>query len=154
MQGFKHIETDCQLSKDGIPVVIHNELLEKTTNGTGVCVHCLLACTHIPAHAGVMDTPGPWLVEVLYVALVAYSCYDVVQIYSNAGTPPCGVTLKSNFHAGKVCSHTADELRQLDAGSWFASEYAGQRIPLLSEVLELLADAHLHLVRTLDRTSM
>ena len=48
-----------------------------------------------------------------------------------------------------VCWHTADELRQLDAGSWFASEHAGQRIPLLSEVLELLAYAHLHLVRTL-----
>ena len=45
VQGFKHIETDCQLSKDVIPVVIHNELLEKTTNGTGVSVLCLFACS-------------------------------------------------------------------------------------------------------------
>ena len=63
-------------------------------------------------------------------------------------------TLKCRYHAGRVCSHTAAELRQLDAGSWFAREYAGQRIPWLSEVLELLADAHLHLVRTLARLSL
>ena len=64
------------------------------------------------------------------------------------------VTLKCKYHAGRVCSPTAVELRQLDAGSWFASEYAGQRIPSLSEVLELLADAHLHLARTLARLSL
>ncbi|KAK9833564.1 hypothetical protein WJX81_006451 [Elliptochloris bilobata] len=79
-QGFHNIETDCQLSADEIPVNIHGEVLEKTTNGSG-----------------------------------------------------------------GVSSHTVDELQRLDAGSWFSSEFAGQRIPLLSEVLVLLAGAHLHL---------
>ncbi|WP_126427181.1 glycerophosphodiester phosphodiesterase [Brevibacillus marinus] len=64
------IEIDVHLSKDGVPVVIHDDTLERTTNGSG-----------------------------------------------------------------KVCEHTYDELRQLDAGSWFAAEYAMARIPSLEEVL-------------------
>lgn len=36
----------------------------------------------------------------------------------------------------KDCSF--DELRRLDAGSWFDREFKGERIPLLSEVLELV----------------
>lgn len=39
---------------------------------------------------------------------------------------------------GKVSSKTLLELRALDAGSWFASEFAGQRIPTLSEVYSVL----------------
>lgn len=33
--GADGIETDVQLSKDGIPVIIHDETLERTTNGNG-----------------------------------------------------------------------------------------------------------------------
>lgn len=33
--GADGIETDVQLSKDGIPVLMHDETLERTTNGTG-----------------------------------------------------------------------------------------------------------------------
>ena len=29
------IETDVQISKDGIPVIIHDETLDRTTNGHG-----------------------------------------------------------------------------------------------------------------------
>lgn len=35
---------------------------------------------------------------------------------------------------GKVADFTAAELQALDAGAWFASEFAGQRIPTLDEV--------------------
>lgn len=35
---------------------------------------------------------------------------------------------------------TFSELRQLDAGSWFASEYANEKIPSLDELLELAAE--------------
>jgi hypothetical protein len=38
---------------------------------------------------------------------------------------------------GLVKDHTLEELRQLDAGSWFDAVYAGERIPTLREVLEL-----------------
>ena len=37
---------------------------------------------------------------------------------------------------GKVQDFTLAELRQLDAGSWFGPEFAGQRIPTLDEILE------------------
>jgi glycerophosphoryl diester phosphodiesterase len=65
------IELDIHLSRDGVPVVIHDETLERTTNGRGL-----------------------------------------------------------------VAEMTWQQLRQLDAGSWFATEFAGESIPGLEEVLE------------------
>jgi len=41
--------------------------------------------------------------------------------------------------AGPVRRFTVAELRRLDAGSWFAPQYRGEKIPLLQEVLELPA---------------
>ena len=69
---IKFIELDIHLSKDGVPVVIHDHTLDRTTSGTG-----------------------------------------------------------------PVVEHTLEELRQLDAGSTFAPEFAAERIPTLEEVLEL-----------------
>ena len=43
----------------------------------------------------------------------------------------------TNGH-GSVCDHSLEELKQLDAGSWFHSDFAGQRLPELGEVLELV----------------
>ena len=37
---------------------------------------------------------------------------------------------------GKVHDLTLADLRRLDAGSWFGSEFAGERIPTLEEILE------------------
>ncbi len=39
---------------------------------------------------------------------------------------------------GLVIDTSFDELRRLDAGSWFDKEFRGEKIPLLSEVLELI----------------
>jgi glycerophosphoryl diester phosphodiesterase len=38
---------------------------------------------------------------------------------------------------GPVCYLRGDELSCLDAGSWYAPEFAGERVPFLEEVLEL-----------------
>jgi glycerophosphoryl diester phosphodiesterase len=38
---------------------------------------------------------------------------------------------------GKVSDYTLKELRQFDAGSWFAPQFAGEKIPTLIEVLNL-----------------
>ncbi|WP_370636260.1 glycerophosphodiester phosphodiesterase [Cohnella sp. CFH 77786] len=65
------IEFDVQRSKDGKLVVIHDETVDRTTDGSGA----------------VMDL-------------------------------------------------TLEELRGLDAGSWFSDAYAGERIPTLGEVLD------------------
>lgn len=71
------IELDVHLSKDGELMVIHDESVNRTTNGQGF-----------------------------------------------------------------VKDMSIDELRLLDAGSWKGSEYSGQRIPFLSEVLNLFQDTH------------
>ena len=73
--GAEAIELDVQLSADGELVVIHDETLERTTDGTG----------------------------------------------------PVG-------------DRTAAELAALDAGSWFAPEFRGERIPLLADVIAQLRD--------------
>ncbi len=39
-----------------------------------------------------------------------------------------------------VGDFTLDELRQLDAGSWFAAEYAGEPVPTLREVVESIGN--------------
>jgi glycerophosphoryl diester phosphodiesterase len=69
-QGADLIELDVQMSADGQLVVIHDQTLERTTNGRGL----------------VADT-------------------------------------------------TLAEIQALDAGSWFSPEFAGERVPELSEVL-------------------
>lgn len=71
--GVDMIELDVHLSKDGQVVVIHDDTLNRTTNGKG-----------------------------------------------------------------KVVSYTLNELKQLDAGSWFSPEFSGEKIPTLREVLELI----------------
>jgi len=73
--GAEAIELDVQLSADGELVVIHDETLERTTDGKG-----------------------------------------------------------------QVGDHTAAELAALDAGSWFAAEFAGERIPRLADVLAQVRD--------------
>jgi glycerophosphoryl diester phosphodiesterase len=70
--GADMIELDVQLSRDNRVVVIHDETLERTTDGFG-----------------------------------------------------------------RVADLTWDELSRLDAGAWFDREFAGERIPLLRDVLAL-----------------
>lgn len=38
----------------------------------------------------------------------------------------------------RVADFTYEEIRQLDAGSWFSEEYAGERVPTLAQMVELL----------------
>jgi glycerophosphoryl diester phosphodiesterase len=69
--GAGFIETDLHLSRDAHFVAIHDETLERTTNGQGL-----------------------------------------------------------------VHDHSLADLRRLDAGSWFGSEFADERIPTLDEIFE------------------
>jgi hypothetical protein len=41
---------------------------------------------------------------------------------------------------------TLDELRQLDAGGWFAPEFAGEKLPTLDEVIDLFNDTGVKLI--------
>jgi glycerophosphoryl diester phosphodiesterase len=64
------VELDVMLSTDGVPMVIHDQRVDRTTDGIG-----------------------------------------------------------------RVSDLTSGQLRKLDAGSWFSPEFAGERLPTLSEVL-------------------
>jgi len=78
--GARHIELDVELSSDGHIVVIHDDTLDRTTNGLG-----------------------------------------------------------------PVTTRTLADLRRLDAGSWFGERFAGERIPVYSDVLKRYRGrAHLH----------
>jgi len=45
---------------------------------------------------------------------------------------------------GQVLATSVEKLKSLDAGRWFHPKYTGERIPRLSETLELLAELDLH----------
>ena len=78
--GALAVEFDIVLARDGVPVVFHDDRLERTTNGTGY-----------------------------------------------------------------VWDHTAEELKQLDAGSWFLPQCAGEPIATLEETLKLCASLGLRI---------
>ena len=78
--GVKWVELDVKLTRDGVPVIFHDETLERTTNGSG----------------NMADT--------LY-----------------------------------------EDLRQLEAGSWFADGFTGIKIPTLEEALDVLLERDLGL---------
>ncbi|MGG1517435.1 glycerophosphodiester phosphodiesterase [Paenibacillus oryzisoli] len=40
--------------------------------------------------------------------------------------------------SGLICEHNWQDIRQLDAGAWFADNYRGERVPLLREVFKML----------------
>lgn len=41
--GFNNIETDVQLTSDGVPILIHDDTLDRTTTGTGPVANASLA---------------------------------------------------------------------------------------------------------------
>ena len=73
--GVSMIELDVQKTKDGHLVIMHDDTVDRTTNGKG-----------------------------------------------------------------KIEDLTLEEIKKLDAGSWFSSEYTGEKIPTLGEVLEWAKD--------------
>lgn len=75
----RYIEVDVQLSADGVPVIIHDTTLNRTT--------------------------------------------DVEQVFPD----------RESYAVGEF---TWEELQQLDAGSWYHVDFAGERIPRLEEVIE------------------
>ena len=72
-QGADGVELDVRLTKDNIPIVIHDKYVDRTTDGSG-----------------------------------------------------------------KISEFKLNEIRSIDAGRWFGNEFAGERIPTLSEVFESL----------------
>jgi glycerophosphoryl diester phosphodiesterase len=74
-EGARWIETDVKLTQDGVPVLFHDDTLDRTTNGKG-----------------------------------------------------------------PVSNISWADLQNLDAGSWFGSEFKNERVPSLAEALRFLLD--------------
>lgn len=45
---------------------------------------------------------------------------------------------------GKVAELTLDDIRRMDAGSWFDARFAGEKVPTIEEVLKLVAEYQQH----------
>ncbi len=78
--GVEWVELDVKLTKDQVPVIFHDEFLDRTTNGTGL-----------------------------------------------------------------LADMTYDDLKQLEAGSWFSDSFAGIKVPTLEEAIDVLLDRDLGL---------
>jgi glycerophosphoryl diester phosphodiesterase len=86
--GAKLVEMDCRETKDGVPIVVHDRELDRTT-----------------------DARKRWRKRHI-----------------------------------RVESRTLAEIRTLDAGSWFGPSYAGARVPLLSEALDIIGPGAIALI--------
>lgn len=78
--GVEWVEIDVKLTKDSVPIIFHDDTLERTTNGSG-----------------------------------------------------------------PVAETTYEDLKQLEAGSWFGDSFAGIKVPTLEEMCEVLIDLDLGL---------
>ena len=78
--GVKWVELDVKLTKDDVPILFHDDDLERTTNGHGL-----------------------------------------------------------------VAEMTYDDIKQLEAGSWFSDSFAGVKIPTLEEAIDALINRNLGL---------
>lgn len=57
-----------------------------------------------------------------------------------------GTVERTTNGTGNVADLTLQEIRSLDAGGWFDSKFAGEKIPAIDEVLKLVAEYSEHTV--------
>ncbi|WP_199432772.1 glycerophosphodiester phosphodiesterase [Qaidamihabitans albus] len=70
-----------------------------------------------------------------YVEIDAHTTADGVPVVMHDATVD-----RTTDGSGAVSALTADYVTGLDAGSWFSPAFAGQRVPTLGEVLDLVED--------------
>lgn len=101
----------------------------------------LLIETEITAHRGSSHTAPENTIPAIEAAVeeLADSAEIDVQMTLDGVIVLChDASLKRVAGVNRsIASMTFEELQKLDVGSWFSKEYAGTRIPALSEVLEL-----------------
>ena len=101
----------------------------------------LLIETEITAHRGSSRTAPENTIPAIEAAVEEMADSVEIDVQMTAdGVVVLGHDASLKRVAGvnrSIASMTFEELEKLDVGSWFSSEYAGTRIPSLSEVLEL-----------------
>lgn len=97
----------------------------------------------VVAHRGASaDAPQNTLAAIDLAGEVGAAMVEIDVHLSADGVPVVihdGTVDATTDGTGEVRSRTRDELQDLDAGSWFGPEFAGQRIPTLAEVLDVVA---------------
>ena len=101
----------------------------------------LLIETEITAHRGSSRTAPENTIPAIEAAVEEMADSVEIDVQMTAdGVVVLGHDASLKRVAGvnrSIASMTFEKLEKLDVGSWFSSEYAGTRIPSLSEVLEL-----------------
>lgn len=101
----------------------------------------LLIETEITAHRGSSRTAPENTIPAIEAAVEEMADSVEIDVQMTAdGVVVLGHDASLKRVAGvnrSIASMTFEELEKLDVGPWFSSEYAGTRIPSLSEVLEL-----------------
>ncbi|MZK52286.1 glycerophosphodiester phosphodiesterase [Clostridium beijerinckii] len=119
------IEADVQLSKDGVPIIIHDETLDRTTNGHGFVKDYTLDELKIFRTKSVPEIQ----------LLKNDSLQEMAHLKLN-------MTTERNYEEGKqagsykVGKYTMEELE-------YFQNRGGEEIPTLRELLELVADSGL-----------
>jgi glycerophosphoryl diester phosphodiesterase len=98
---------------------------------------------HRVAHRGYSAVAPENTLPALAAAVLAGATFVEFDVRTTADGVPVVIhdrTVDRTTHgAGYVWDLALDEIRALDAGSWFSPAYAGLRVPLLAEALDLLA---------------
>lgn len=143
------IETDVQLSKDGIPVLIHDETLERTTNGYG------FVKDHTLNQLKMFKTKSIPRVQ----ALKNYALEEIENLKINLGLRNLNhnedlrmneYTIGEGKQELEVVEHIIGKYKEgLKIGKYTIEEIKyfqnkdGEEIPTLRELLELVANSNL-----------
>lgn len=132
------IETDVQLSKEGIPVIIHDETLDRTTNGHGFVRDYTLDELKIfrtKSMPRVQAIKTDALEEIEHLKLKALGESEDIQ--------------SRKIEKSNLSNLNSDNKNTLKIGEYTIAEVeyfqnrSGEEIPTLRELLELVADSNL-----------
>ena len=132
------IETDVQLSKDGVPVIIHDETLDRTTNGHGFIKNYTLD------ELKIFRTKSVPRVQALKTDALEEMEHLKAKILEEAKDIENGQYEKSN-----LSNLNNDNKNILNIGEYTIAEVeyfqknSGEEIPTLRELLELVAHSNL-----------
>jgi glycerophosphoryl diester phosphodiesterase len=129
------IETDVQLSKDGIPILIHDETLDRTTNGHGLVKDYTLD------ELKVFRTKSEQRVRALKtdaldeMKLIKTKILDESKFMETENIKKLNLSSK-NDSTSKIGAYTRDEIE-------YFQRKGGEEIPTLRELLEFVAHSDL-----------
>ncbi|MEM8964749.1 MAG: glycerophosphodiester phosphodiesterase family protein [Acidobacteriota bacterium] len=111
---------------------------------TSIAAFLMLERPRIIAHRGVSgDAPENTLVAFEKAIQMRADMIELDVTFTRDGQVVClhDETLdRTTSGSGDPRTQTLEELRELDAGSWFDAQYAGERMPTLDEALRLMKD--------------